>query len=495
MTTLVARHPAATTVGSLAALSLGLHLAVDRTTAYGVHRDEFLYEAAGRHLRLWTSDFPPAIAVLTAAQHAVLGDSLLALRVASGVAGALLIVLAALMARALGGRTPAQCLAAFAVLANPLFLRTAHLLQPVVFDQLCWTAALYILVLLCQSATRARWLALGVALGVGLLWKFTILVLVGAIAVSVIGTPPRRRWLATPGPWLALLVIPIVGAPSIVGQLRLGGPVFGQIAELNQGQLVHLGFAQWFADVAVLGPTVILAILGAIWLVRDRLYRVVGVSCLIAFATIFLLHGKPYYAAPVYPTLFAAGAIALDRFTVWAAVAIGAYGAIALPLALPILPPQPMVRYTTALGMTTPLHTDQGGQLPLPQDFADMLGWPQLADAVAAVFDSLPDAAIMAQNYGEAGALDFYGPQHGLPPAINTQGTYYLFGPGTRSGATLIAVGVDSAWLARHYDSVRLAARTNNPLGVEEERAVPIYVCRAPHQSLQALWPDLSGRY
>lgn len=498
-------------VVGLAALSVALHVVVNLTTPYGVHRDEFLYVAAGQHLRFWTSDFPPAIAVLTAIQHATLGNSLAALRLASGLAGAALIVLTALSTRALGGRAPAQCLAMVAVLANPLFLRTAHLLQPVVFDQLCWTAALYALILLCRSTTRARWCALGLALGVGLLWKFTILVLVGAIGLALIVTP-RRRWLATPGPWVALVVLSAVGAPSVVGQIRLGFPIVGQMAALQQGQLVHLGVAEWLTNVVVLGPTMLLAAIGAAALALNRGFRaftVVGWSCIIAFATIFLLHGKPYYAAPVYPTLFAAGATACvrgaaPRRTAWvvglAAIVIVAYGSLVLPMALPIVPPRGMAEYAAALGLSAPLRTDQGQHLELPQDYADMLGWPQQTAAVAAVFDSLPPAerpqtAVLAQNYGEAGALDFYGPRWGLPPAISTQGTYYLFGPGLRAGTTLIALGVDSAWLARHYDSVRPAAWVDNPLGVVEERHVPIYLCRSPHQSLQALWPSLAGRY
>ncbi|MBA3259782.1 MAG: glycosyltransferase family 39 protein, partial [Gemmatimonadales bacterium] len=132
-------------VAALGGIKLGLHLWVNATTPYGFHRDELLYLAMGRHLQLWRMDFPPGIALLAEASRAVLGDSLPAIRLAPALAGTALLVAAALFARELGGGRWAQGLAALAVLASPLFLRSANLFQPVVFDQVAWTAALFAL--------------------------------------------------------------------------------------------------------------------------------------------------------------------------------------------------------------------------------------------------------------------------------------------------------------------------------------------------------------
>ena len=514
-------------VGALAAFDLGLHWATNALTAFGVHRDEFLYLAAGRHLHVWRMDFPPGIAVLARLQHAVLGDSLFAIRAASGVAGAIVVVLAALIARELGGGRFAQCFAAFAIVANPLFLRAADLFQPVVFDQLCWTLGLYCLVRLARADAIANtaggsaeqearsvgaqwWIVIGVVCGIGLLWKFTELTLVWGIVAALLLTS-RGEWLATKWPWVALLLTCAIGSPSIVGQVRLHYPLIGQFHELSRSQLAHSSPMTWVDDMIVLGPTILLAIAGALALVLGRAFapfRIVGLTCIIAFATIFALHGKHYYAAPVYPTLFAAGAVWLERVSDgrfgWSIRATGTaailfYMIIALPLSIPILAPDSLVRYAAKVGLSAAERTNSGTRLSLPQDFADMLGWPEQVAAVAAVYRALPaeqqaQVVIVGGNYGEAGAIDFYGPRYHLPPAICTQGSYYLFGPGTRPGVVTISLGPDSAALSGMFDSVRRVGRVVNPLGVAEEQDVPIWLAESPHRSWQDEWPSLAGR-
>jgi hypothetical protein len=508
-----ARPPlAGRVVAALALASVAIHWLTNLVTPFGVHRDELLYMAMGRHLHLWRMDFPPAIALIARAQHVLLGDSLFVIRFVPSLCGAALVVLGALIAREMGGGKYAQAIAGLAVLMNGMFLRAALLFQPVVLDQLCWTAALYALVRLCRDDDRRWWLALGAALGVGVLSKLIILVLGAAILAALLLTPMRRA-LATPWPWIAALLALFLGSPTIVGQIRLGFPILGQMGALQNAQLEHVSAAEWLTTIATLGPTMLVAVAGAIALLGHgamRRFRAVGLACVIAFATIFALHGKPYYAGPVYPTLFAAGGVWLGRVPgarvgAWlraaTAVLIVVYGIFpVLPLALPILSVRDTARVAAAIGVTTPLRTNTGDQLTLPQDFADMLGWPEQAAAVAAVYHALPaeqqrDAVVLAGNYGEAGAIDLYGPRHGLPPAISTQGTYYLFGPGDRPGRVLITIGLDPENLAPLYDSVRVAGHVDTPDAVPEERHLTILVCTGPHQTLQALWPSFAGRY
>src|SRR5688572_7477257 len=125
------RSSAVGTVLVLATLTLFIHVAVNLWSPYGVHRDELLYLAMGRHLRLWRMDFPPGIAMVAELSRGVFGDSLVALRILPALAHAALVALAATIARTMGGTRAAQILAAVAVMANPLFLRTGNLLQPV----------------------------------------------------------------------------------------------------------------------------------------------------------------------------------------------------------------------------------------------------------------------------------------------------------------------------------------------------------------------------
>ena len=493
-------------------VKLALHLTVLAVTPFGIHRDEFLYLAMGRHLRLWHMDFPPLIAILANLSGWLFGHSLAVVRIFPAIEGSLVLLLAALIARELGGGWFAQGLAALCVLSGLLFQRSATLFQPVVLDQLWWTLALYALIRLAREQRERDWVLLGIALGLGLLNKFSILFFGFSLLVAMLVTP-ARTWLRTRGPWLAAALAFVIGSPSIVGQIALGFPVVAQIRNLQGEQLTHV---TWYAFLSeqplMVGPAAFLvAASGAYWLVRRRAWRscaVVGWACIAAFLLLFLLHGKGYYIGPIYPTLFAAGAVMLEQWRRpvwapafrWAAVAgTAAFGLTALPIGVPILGPQATASYARAIGATRALVTNRGVMDQLPQDYADMLGWEQQSQAVARVVATLTpaereQAVIFAANYGEAGAAEFYGPRYGLPPVVCASGSYWFFGPGTRPGAVLVGLGLDSADLARAYGEVHPAGWIDSPWSVDEERRVPMVVARLPRQTLQEIWPALAGR-
>jgi len=492
-------------IGVLAGFKLALHVAVNLITPYEFHRDELLYLAMGRHLRLWAMDFPPAIALLARAGQGVAGDSLFGLRLIPALAGTALVVLAALLSRELGGGWRAQALAALCVVASPLFLRSANLFQPVVLDQLCWSLALLALVRLLGSAGPGSWLLLGVALGLGLLIKFSIGVIGIAIAVGILLSRLRRA-LRTPWPWGALVIALAIGSPSLVGQVRLGFPLVSQMADLGTTQLERMTPLDFLTGQLLWGPSTVLALAGLTGLLAARRleeFRALGIACAAAFLLLLAFHGKPYYIGPVYPALFAAGAVQVEamgetpaaEFVNWGAVTVlVAYGIIISPLGLPFLPPLRMSVYVETLGATAALRTNTGEFERLPQDYADMLGWRARVQAVAHVYDSLPPdmrakAVIAAENYGQAGAIDYYGPAMGLPHAICTCGTYWFFGPGTLPGEVLVTIGIDESDLRTLYGNVRPSGRIDLPWSVPEERDAPLYVATEPAMTLQQFWP------
>lgn len=498
-----------TVVAALAGAKLALHLAVNAVTPYGFHRDELLYLAMGRHLRLWRMDFPPAIALAAEAVRASLGDSLFAIRLVPAVAGTVVLLLAALIARELGGGRWAQALAALGVLSSPLFLRSANLFQPVVLDQLTWTLALYALVKLCREDRPRWWLALGGALGLGLLTKFSAAFIGLALLFGIVATE-RRRWLRTPWPWIATLVALALGSPSLVGQIRLGFPVLGQFADLRTTQLERVTPADFVAGQLLWGPATLVGLAGLAALLtrRDlRPYRVLGWTAAGVLLLLLALHGKPYYVGPVYPALLAAGGVLLERTpgAVGGRLRWGTVGALLitlvtlLPLGVPILAPARMAGYARAIGATAALRTNTGELEPLPQDYADMLGWEDQVRAVAAVVRALPPAdragvVVIGGNYGEAGALDLFGPRYGLPQVVSPAGSFWFFGPGTRRGDVVVAIGASREDLAPAFASVEPAARIHSPWSVAEERELTIYLARGPKRSLQEAWPALAGR-
>jgi 4-amino-4-deoxy-L-arabinose transferase-like glycosyltransferase len=500
-------------VFGLAAAFLLLHVVTDLVTTYGFQRDEFLYFAMGDHLRLWRMDFPPAIAILSVVTRFVLGDSLVALRLAPNLAASAIVVLAALLAREMGGGRLAQGFAALAVVASIFFQRAGTLFQPVILDALWWTVGFYALARLCHGDGRERrwWLLLGLAGGIGLLTKFSILFFGFGVLVALLLTPHRRA-LATRWPWVVLLVALALGSPSLVGQVRLGWPVVGQMRDLQAGQLTHVSVAGFLLTQLMFGPAMLIGAWGALALLFApglRRFRPIGWTVLSVWATIVILHGKAYYVGATYPVLFAAGGVALDRvrrvrLRAWlrgAAVdATAIFGLLVLPIGVPILAPAPLEPYLHAIGAAEALRDNQGVMGRLPQDYADMLGWKDRVAAVAEAYHGLSpieraQAVIIANNWGEAGALEFYGPKVGLPPVVSTAGSFYYFGPGTRPGAVAITIGEGRQGLYRFYDSVEAGPHLVNPLTVREERDLTVYICREPKTTLQAIWPSQAGRH
>ncbi len=512
-------EPAWRAIRWLTVTVVAVHVLVAILTPYGFHRDEFLYMAMGRHLRLFAMDFPPMIALLAEAQRALFGDSLWSLRLTPAVAHGGLVLLTALLAARMGGAWFAQVLAMTAVATAPLYLRAASLFQPVVFDQLWWTLALYALVMLADEdrggTHRLRqWLLLGLACGLGLLTKFSILFFGLGVLVALLIS--QRDRLRTRGPWIAAGLALLLGSPSWIGQIQLGFPVVPQMGTLREAQLDRIGYGQFLVELVLMhGPgAFLLATAGAAALLTRpgfARWRVVGWACIIPFLVIMALRGKPYYVGPVFPTLYAAGAIvfaaALSRMRArgfvrtaqgGAVFLVGMWGLAVLPLSLPLFPPEQTARFAAAIGITSAVTTNQGVVLELPQDYADLLGWESKVARVAAVFHSLPreekeHAVIVTSNYGQAGAIDFYGPRHGLPGAEAPIGSYWFWGPGDKPGRVIIKVGGDREDLEWFCGSVTLAATIDEPWVVPEEQNLAIWICREPYRTLQQIWPRFKG--
>ena len=252
----------------LALLTFALHVATNLFSPYGVHRDEFLYLAMGRHLQLFKMEFPPAIAIL-AKISMLFGDSLVAIRIFPAIAAALLVYLAALIARELGGNRMSQLLAAIAVMASPLFLRAGNLFQPVVFDQLAWTLGLFALIKLGRTNDRKWWIWYGVAIGFGLLTKFSA-IFFGAATFLALVVSPQRRWLKTPWPWIAMVLVFVIGSPSWIGQIRLDFPVVQQMNDLRADQLERVTPLEFIVGQVQLGPAFVLALAGLLWLLLSQ---------------------------------------------------------------------------------------------------------------------------------------------------------------------------------------------------------------------------------
>ena len=471
---------------------------------YGYFRDEFYYIACGRHLAWGYVDHGPIVAVQSRLGELLFGDSLFAIRILSAVAEAVALFLTGILTWALGGRRSAQALAMTALFVAPITIAMGGFLSMNSCEPMFWTGCILALVMLLRGRSPiVCWIAFGISAGVGLLNKPSMTFFLVALGLGLLLTPQRRilftRYAAT---GIALLIL--IALPNVVWQIHNHWPT---LEFLHEGRIHHKNVAlpplQFFlAQVLQMHPlNAFLWITGVVALLRAKSIqnaRWLGATYLIFLVIMAALHAKDYYLAPIYPALFAAGAIAWEfRFARSRAVEQGSVfgfpiyqtalivtGALVLPMASPILLPGPWVAYTRALHLTRPQYETEETS-DLPQFYADRFGWQEMSDQVAATFRSLSPAdqaqvCIVGDNYGEAGAIDFFNrTQHlGLPPAISHQNNYWMWGPHGCTGKVVIDISDDGATdLRDYYSSVEIVGTVNVPHSMPEERK-HIYLLR-----------------
>jgi hypothetical protein len=493
---------------AVAGVKLVFHLAL--ANRYGVFRDELYFLDCGRHLGWGFVDAAPAIG-LYAKVALLLGGSLPVLRGIAGLAGAAVVLLTGLLAWRLGGSRFAQGLAAAAALATPIFLAIAGLFTMNVFEPLFWTGCAYVVVRLADGASPRLWLLFGLLAGLGLLNKHSTAFFGAALFVGLLLSPMRRA-LATPWPWAGAGVAFLVFLPNLLWQAANGFPTLEDLRNVARtGKNVVLGPGAFvLQQVLQQGPHLLPLWLGGLaWLLlaRKGRYRSLGSAFVVFFVLMLAMKAKGYYLTPIFPILLAAGAVALAELLerrpalagrAWPRIAAAAYVVLPTvpiaPLVLPILDPPAFVAFTKTIGFEPP-KAEVAHRGPLPQMFGDQFGWPELVADVAKVWNGLtPEerarAAIFANNYGEAGAINLFGPAYGLPPAISAHQNHFFWGPRGFRGDVLVVLQDDRESLERVCVSVEEAGRHEHPWGMAEENG-SIWVCRGLKTPLPELWPRL----
>jgi hypothetical protein len=450
------------------AAKCALHLAV--AGRYGWQRDELYYAVAGRHLQGGYVEFPPVTAWLSALARVLFGWSLIGFRAFAILAGAATIVVAALVARDLGGGRRAQTLAAVAVGFSPILVATNGLFQPVSFDQLATMMVLWLSLRLALG--RGSWPLLGLAVGVGLETKYTLAVVVVLLLTAFCVW--RRDLLRSPRFPLAVAIAVALLVPNLIWQAQHGWtsihfflhPPPSATDESRPLYVLNLLLLTHLVAVPV-------AVVGTLALVRDRALRPLGWTVIGTVVAYLVLGGKSYYALPVVLFALAVGAVPFDRWATrsrlrWVGAGFVTLLVVLLPIGLPVLP----------------LHTaDRLGVVSARSDYQDEVGWPQLARDVER--QARGADVVVTRNYGEAGALELFG--HGLPPVASGQVTFRYWRPpvgGQR--AVLVGFTPGEASFCRGYQAV---ARIQMPVD-NEERGRPIARCTLDG-NLAQVWPQI----
>ena len=480
-------------IALIAIAAFCLELAV--SGRYGYVRDELYFLAAGKHLAFGYVDQPALTPLIARISAALTANSLVGLRLVPALGLAAIVVVTAAISRALGAGRTGQLLAALAAATCGEYIAAMHELTTTMPDYVLWAVLLLLATRLLASQDPRWWLPIGGCAGIAAEAKWNIAFLVASLAVAFVFTDARRllrsRYLV-----LGLVLAAILAGPDVAWQAAHGWPNLAVFRAL-QTQAWHNRSTYWPAQVLFTGLALTpVWLAGLVWSLRSpagRRCRPVAIGCAIVIAVQFVLGGKAYYPGGAYTFLLAAGCVPVERWLAArrplagrirpAALAAGAMlisAAAFLPVALPVLPDSAL--------RAVPLQK-------INYDLAESIAWPRQVGLVAREYDALPPglrrhATILAGNYGEAGALDRYGPGFGLPQVYSGANTFWLWGPPPAADSAAIAVNVDLALLRREFAHVRLVATFWNGLGVsDDEQGAQIYLATGLKSSWSRAWP------
>ena len=453
---------------------------------YGYHRDELYFLEAGHHLAWSYADQGPVTPLVARLMSDLATGSLTVLRIPSAIAAGLVVLLTGLLAGELGGRPRARALAAACAAVGTIVLFNGHLLSTSTLDLLVWTLVSWLVVRAVRTGDDRLWPVAGVVLGLGLLNKpLPAFLAVGLLAGVLIAGP--RRLLRNPWVWSGAAIALVLWSPWIAWQASNGWPQIAVSRSIAAGN--STSSQPWWAIVPfqlllvspVLAPVWIAGLVRLFRAPAVRPYRFLAWAWVVLAVMFMASAGKPYYLAGLLPALLGAGAVSVDGWLDRGrrglrrgliAVALVGSAAVSAIISLPLVP------------------ADRAGQVVATNpDVGETIGWPRFAQTVADVYRHVPGAVILTSNYGEAGAIDRYGPALGLPHAYSGHNAFGDWGPPPNGSAPVVAVGLDRSDIATTLRDCRLRARIDDGVGIDnDEQGAPVDVCRGPQRPWSAEW-------
>lgn len=420
-------------IAVLALFNITVHLITSYNLEY--HRDELLYFSLGLHPRFGYATVPPMIGWIAWLMQNVFGYSIFAVRLFPALLSGVMIFLVSALTKELGGSGYARILAGAGILISIFSLRAFLLFQPVHIDIILWTLSIYLIIKYINSDSDKYLILFGLTAGLAFLNKY----LIGLLFLSFLFVVPftqHRHIFTRKKFWLGITAGTLVFLPNLIWQFANRLPVINHFSELARTQLVNVDRVSFLIEQLLLpGTTSILTVAGFIYIFVNksiRRLRFLGVSALLIIITLMLLQGKSYYTMGVFPFLIAAGAVSWDKLLerAWLKLLLVVIMIILtlpmLPIGIPVYKTNGLISYFSKLeekyGMTFIRRFEDGSIHSLPQDYADMLGWEELAEIASKAWQMIPDkesGMIYCENYGQAGAITVIGKKYGLPEAIS----------------------------------------------------------------------------
>lgn len=468
---------------------------------YGIFRDELYFLACARHLDWGFVDQLPFASFMLAVVTGVLGESLFAIRFLPSLLGGVPVLLGAVAAREFGGRSFAQLLAGIAMAVGPFWLGVHHDFNILMFEPIFWTAGALVVVRLIKTENPRLWIWFGGVAGLAMLNKTSVAVFAFGLIAGLLLTRQRKlllsSWLVAGGALAALITL-----PALLWQWQRDWPLVEFVRNATQFKNIALSPVDFFLEqVLMLGPPA-----AAIWMagiaflligLRGR-YRVLGIAWFVMFAVFVVMRGKAYYMVAAYPVFLGAGGVLWESLLEaprwrWVRVTFAAVVASAIvlaPYAVPVLSQEAYIEFSQRVGLERSSGENHEVGV-LPQHYADMHGWSEMVAEVARVYETLfPEqkamARIFGRNYGEAGAIDYFGPQYGLPAALSGHNTYWIWGPGDWTGEVLIVIGGERP--DQYFAQVEAAGRIYHDYAMPYENNLTIWVCLQPKATVAEIW-------
>ncbi|MBP2330294.1 4-amino-4-deoxy-L-arabinose transferase-like glycosyltransferase [Kibdelosporangium banguiense] len=464
---------------------------------YGFHRDELYFIAAGKQLAWGYTDQPPITPALARLSITLFGETPVGLRVVATLAAAGTIAVIALIARELGGGRTVQWVSAALASLGPFAVAVAHMLSTTTVDMLIWALLGLAVLRLLRTGDGRWWLAVGAVIGLGLANKWLILLLVSGLATGVFAFGPRGVLRSV---WLAagVAVALVLAAPVFLWQAANDWPMLTVASGISGDDGVENRILFIPMQLVYLTPVLVpVWAAGLVRLWRDpglRWARALAVSYPVVCVELLALGGKPYYSVPLLIMLLPAGVRpALDWLSRGRKASrrgvVTVFGVIGLAMSLvtglPLLPPSSL----------------NGPVLAINKEPGEQVGWPELTDSVAGVWLQIPaeqraKSVILTSNYGQAGAIEHYGPAIGLPKPYSGHMSYADWGPppDTMTGAVIVVGGQPT--LSPSLTGCRVVTKNDNGIGLEnEEQGTAITLCSGTTAPWSKIWPSLRRFY
>ena len=473
-------------------LKLVIHLVSN--SHFGFHRDELLYMAMSEHLDWGYREVPPFIAGISWFSYVFLGDSVFAMRILPSIASALMVFITGLLVISMNGRKFSIIVACSAMVVSPSFLASGYLLQPVVFDQLFWAISAFLIVKHIQTRKTNYLYLLGVAVGIGMLTKYTmaffIVALIGALLIS-----PQRKLLLNKA-WIgALFIAFLIFLPNLIWQITHELPVISHMKELKTTQLNYIDPIKFTLQLLITHASAsVIWLSGLIYLFftkSNKRYMFLAYAFILVIIILLFLNGKVYYSFGAFPMLFAAGGVCLQKImgSIAAPLRYAAVGLILapslmlIPIAIPILPFASTLRFfefTTETGLEFPVKWEDRQLHATTQDYADMLGWEEIAKYASMAYQSIPKAerlqtTIIAGNYGQAGAIQHYSNKYELPDPVSLSSSFALWSPENIHTKYIIMIDDDIGDLTKAFGTKVQIGELENPYAREKGTAVYLF--------------------